>query len=325
MEIKIQKNTNEIKKIFNLKYLIYLKFIIIIFFICFLVLLFNLKIQIRQNKICLCTPGKKENLYIREFIEHYKNFGINKIFLYDNNEIEGERFEDIINDYINNGLVKIINYRGKKRALLEMMNDCYRKTYLYYDWILFFEVDEYIHLKNYSNISLFLNNKVFNKCQSIQLNWVMHTDNNFLYYENKKLKERFSETEITSKGSNIKQYKAIKSILRGHLPNIKIECVHKLNGDLKSCDGFGRPTYIKGISTNNPDFEYYYIDHYFCKSTEEFINKVNKGDVLFYKDNIIERIRTYFQYNTITQKKIDLLENKLNINLSDFRNKIEII
>ena len=39
---------------------------------------------------------KLENLYIQEFIEHYKKLGYNHIFIYDNNDINGERFEDVI-------------------------------------------------------------------------------------------------------------------------------------------------------------------------------------------------------------------------------------
>ncbi len=38
-----------------------------------------------------------ENHYIREWIEYYLNLGVDKIFLYDNNDINGEKFEDEIN------------------------------------------------------------------------------------------------------------------------------------------------------------------------------------------------------------------------------------
>ena len=37
-------------------------------------------------KIALCTVGKKENLYVKEFIEYYINLGVNHIFIYDDNE-----------------------------------------------------------------------------------------------------------------------------------------------------------------------------------------------------------------------------------------------
>ncbi len=41
-----------------------------------------------------------ENDYIRFFVEYYKNLHFDKIFIYDNNDIDGEKFEDVINDYI---------------------------------------------------------------------------------------------------------------------------------------------------------------------------------------------------------------------------------
>ena len=108
--------------------------------------------NIKEIKVCLCSPGKEENKYIKEFIEHYKNYGVDKIFLYDNNDLDGEYFEQEINEYINDKFVEIINFRGKKRALLLMMNDCYKKNFKKYDWLIFFEIDEYIHLKNFKNI-----------------------------------------------------------------------------------------------------------------------------------------------------------------------------
>ena len=167
------------------------KLIFLIFF-CILSLIlsgiFFKKFKDKEIKVCLCTPGKSENKYIREFVEHYKHYRIDKIFLYDNNDLDGEFFEQEINDYITNKYVDVINYRGKRRALLLMMNDCYRKNFRNYDWLIFFEMDEYIYLKNFTSIKVYLNDTKFIKCQRIQLNWVFHTDNNLLYYENRPLK-----------------------------------------------------------------------------------------------------------------------------------------
>ena len=61
----------------------------------------NIKLNIAKNvKVCLCTLGKKENNYIREFVEHYKKLGVDKIFLYDNNDLNDENFNIILNEYI---------------------------------------------------------------------------------------------------------------------------------------------------------------------------------------------------------------------------------
>ena len=51
-------------------------------------------------KVRLYSPAKKENHYIWEFVEHYKQYNADIIFLYDNNDIGGEHFEIVINNYI---------------------------------------------------------------------------------------------------------------------------------------------------------------------------------------------------------------------------------
>jgi len=49
----------------------------------------------RSLKVCLCTIGKKENLYASEFVELYKKIGYDKIFIYDNNDIEDVLYRQI--------------------------------------------------------------------------------------------------------------------------------------------------------------------------------------------------------------------------------------
>ena len=69
----------------------------------------NEKQIIPNIKVCVCTLAKLENRYIREFVQHYENYGVDKIFLYDNNDINGEKFEEVINDYIKKGFVEVLN------------------------------------------------------------------------------------------------------------------------------------------------------------------------------------------------------------------------
>lgn len=69
-----------------------------------------------MNKVALCAIVKNENLYIREWINWYKHIGISKIFLYDNNDIDGEKLEDVINDYIKDKFVEVINVRGLEKG-----------------------------------------------------------------------------------------------------------------------------------------------------------------------------------------------------------------
>ena len=51
-----------------------------------------------------------------------------------------------------------------------------------------------------------------NKCQRIQLNWIFHTDNNLLYYENRPLKIRFPEKEKKARGVEVGDWNGIKPL-----------------------------------------------------------------------------------------------------------------
>ena len=280
------------------------------FFLFFFFIFLNLKKikNYKEFKVCICTIGKNENLYAREYVEFYKKIGVNKIFIYDNNERDGEKFDIILNDYIQNEFVDIIDFRGIQAPQLKAMEDCRKKNFRNFDWLIFYDMDEFIFLRNYSNINDFLKQKIFHKCQRIQLNWFFHTDNNLLNYDNRSLAERFPQKYKKWIGIKIGGSDGIKSILKGNV-NIKINNVHYLNSNLISCDGFGKFKEIQGISTNESDHYYYYIDHYWSKSTEEFINKLTKGDValgnITYPFN--GKIDIYFSINDITLNKINYL------------------
>ena len=303
----------EYKGVIIEKYIIF-----IITFIFILLIELNRYYKLEKTKICICTIGKRENKYIKEFIEYYKNYGIDKIFLYDNNNLNEEYFDDILYNYIKKNYVEIINWRGINSPQMKIYYDCYKKNYNNYDWLIFNDIDEYLYLKNYKCIKDFLFQSKFINCENIQLNWLLYTDNNLIYYQNKSLIKRFTEKDPKRIKRKINKHSNGKSILRGHISNIKITNFHSISDDLKTCDGFGiERKYLK------PDYKYYYFKHFYCKSTEEFIEKLNKGDV--YKTSNKMKIQFYFDYNKITLEKLDYIERKSGDNLSYYRNKLNLI
>ena len=70
------------------------------------------------------------------------------------------------------------------------------------------------------------------------------------------------------------------------------------------------------------DYEYYYIDHFFCKSTEEFIQKIQRQDAMTIKDTRERKIKRYFKYNKITKEKIEYIEKETKLNLSKYKDKL---
>ena len=199
-----------------------------------------------------------------------------------------------------------------------ILNDCYNVNNNKYDWIMFNDIDEFIYLKNYFNIKEFLKNKFFNKCQIIYLNWLMHTDNNHIYYINKSLFKRF--TEIYYNPNNDKEfriYNSGKSIIRGNISNIYLYHANYLTDKLKICNSFGKRINMK---YHKMDINNYYFNHFYCKSVEEFINKLRRGSASNGKNNYEIKIFRYFYYNKITDEKINYIEKKIGINISCYKN-----
>ena len=285
-----------------------LKILICIIFITFKKLTNSVNEKKLNVKICVCTCGKNENKYAREFVEHYKRYGIDNIFIYDNNADNDEKFETVLSDYINSGYVKIINKRNNSKIQMNSFNHCYQKNKKDYDWFIFYDFDEFIHLHNYNNMKNWVSQKIFNKCKIIYLNHVIHTDNDELFYSNKSLFERFP---------NIESYKNInftykpryilldltKVIIRGNLTNIHFHNPHFIN-NITSCDGFGNIITNKynNIHLDKPDHKKYYFDHFYFKSSEEYLEKLNKGSVFYgiKRGYNLYWFELYFAINKIT-------------------------
>ena len=283
----------------------------------------NSKKKLKKN-VALCVIGKDENDYIKEYVNHYKKLGLKKIFLYDNNEINGEKFEDIILNEINSGFVKIINIRGKKIVQSSSYEDCISRNRYKYDFLLFFDVDEFLYIQGNETLNSFLSHQRYKNCETIKINWLCYGDNEILYYEKGPLQKRFK------KHSNVKNCSTTtKSIIkvknnnkiswgdgRGHRPITNVK---------NACDSLGNHVSYAVWEIDPPHYEYAYLKHYFSKSSEEYANKLLRGDIAFIKNNNSEfyqrALDRYFTINNFSMEKVSLFEKKLNVSLKKYIRK----
>ena len=293
-------------------------------FYIFLLILFILIISYiiikppKEIKVCLCVLGKEENLYAKEYVENYINLGYNHIFIYDNNDIEGEKFSDVLKEEIDKGYVTIIDYRGKRdnASQSDAYYDCYEKNKYIYDWLSFFDFDEFLQLiPENRTIQDFLNDTVFDDCQNVKLNWVFYnSEKELLYYENKPLKIRLTKNE----GASI----LTKSTVRGksHINYwYKMHNPHTSIRRYKSCSSSGKNVRHNSPSIDPPDYKNAYLKHYYYKSFEEFCRKLKRGtpDSLSYSP-MIKRI---FEENKNKTEKLKIIKNVFNITKTNKTNR----
>lgn len=280
-------------------------------------------------KILLCCIGKNENRYIREFVEHYKNIGFSKIRLYDNNDPDGERFEEVIGDYIDSGFVEMIDYRGEKMCQIKAYNECYKEYSNEYDWIAFFDIDEFLELNGYKNINNYLSNEMFDNYDMIHINWMVYGDNDILFYNKEQLVKRFKTPISLDKciAYSFPENYHIKSIIKGGINNFIWEGTpHTPVLELKCCNADGLI-----VSSRSPlvvySFKNAFLKHYGTKTIEEYCDKMKRGfpDQLWDGSKIKKLLEcNFFKTNDITKEKIEVVKNKLDIDMSYLiKDKIE--
>ena len=313
MKEKYEKD--EIKM--NLKVNIF-KIINILFYVIFILRISFINNK-KQIKIALCTMGKRENLYAKEFIDYYIKLGIDSIFIYDDNNLDSEKISDVI-DLSYKKYVTIYETKNKKIFnQSDAFSDCYLNNKQNFNWFLMVDMDEFLYIKN-DKLKNYLQSKVFNKCDFIKFHWLHPSDNNHLHYENKSLFERFK-----------KPYKKsifIKSMVRGNIKNLKYWVHSPYISPFKniSCNNIGKIINDKNINIefqSNINVKKAYIIHFNYKSTEEYINKYKRGYSNWFEDRLSDfldiKIKDYFRDNEITMNKIDFFERELKINLSEYK------
>lgn len=301
----------------------YYKILIIFFFIFCYFEKFNNYIYSKKNliNIALCTMGKKENLYAKQFIEYYIKLGVDHLFIYDNNEPFTEKIEDVVDKKYKD---KITFYETKKYNIYnqaEAFTNCYQNNLNKYNFFIMVDMDEYLYIINDTLKSYLLNPK-FDKCDFIKIHWANSQDNNLLHYDSRPLFQRFKRPYVKSK--------YIKTIIKGNITNLKY-WVHSpyISPERNiTCDNEGNIInytninfqFIKPINTNKS-----YLIHFRFKSTEEFINKYKRGYSKWHTNiNQIlkDRLESYFEENGITSEKINYIEKELKLNLSFYRLKL---
>ena len=78
-------------------------------------------------RIALVAIGRRENLYAVEFVEHYKKLGFDNIFILDNNHDGEEHFEEVLQPYVDDGFVKILDYRNQVNCQMRAYTEAYEK------------------------------------------------------------------------------------------------------------------------------------------------------------------------------------------------------
>ena len=257
----------------------------------------------KSASIAVCAIGRMENRYAVEWVEHYKQLGVVKIYIYDNNRPEdGETFSDVLQPYIEAGFVEITPWQGLQKQAYE---DCYNRHQAEHRWIGFFDFDELVEIAGGRSVHDLLEG--FDFADVLVMNWRTMTDNGLLHYESKPMKERF--TEGTGEDFTINLH--VKSWVQTGIEGISFNDPHCPNAPKLMVVN------VRGTRVDQVPIQAQVIhdvarvDHYNTKTAEEWVNvKVKRGSCCGDKYTDMFRNRAYeyfFGINKRTKEKESIL------------------
>lgn len=263
-------------------------------------------------KVGVCAIVKNENLYLRDWVDYHLRLGFDKIFIYDNNNVE--KPELVIYDYLINGKVSITKWENQTNPngdstmnrhiynQISSYNDCIKNNQDF-DWIAFIDVDEYIRISGSLSIKDIISGNIYQERDAVLLSWRMMGEPSALYYENIPVQERFSK-QLNGVYAGVQGYEIIKSFVNirsgvtfseqlynNHSPNTKNAC---------TATGYHLPWWDGECQRVNPPcYEVMWIDHYYTKSLTEYLIKSITSTHRYYNDNWIDFDDCINQYKNL--------------------------
>ena len=272
-------------------------------------------------KVALCVCGRLGNRYVSEYVKHYKNLGFDHIYIADNNRDGEENFKDVLQSDIDENFVTLYDY-SHLTAFTDLIYTCftdmYNKLSNEYDWVAFFDMDEFLTLVKDTNIKDYLSRECFKNANQILINWKTYTDNDLIYDDGRPCLERFTTPMDINKYvqyEDIKENLHIKCIVRTKIANVKCESVHYLSAELLENTTYNNcGTKIMPGAFQEINYELSYIKHFFTKTIDEFINNRIKKWVNWDFHNFVFTLNNFFKVNNLTQEKINyLIQNGYNV------------
>jgi len=217
------------------------------------------------HEFSVACIAKNEGPYFKEWIEYHKMIGVDHFYVY-NNDTE-DNTKEIVQPYIDSGLVTWIDFPGKRHKLQdEAYCDAVARFKNETRWMCMIDLDEFIVLHKHDDIKDFM--KDYSGYAQLSAYWMMYGSSGHKKTPQGLVLENF-------KAHNDEFSTSMKSVFN---PRAVVDCgahwmfvcgdwVDENKTDMLSAD--------KKISGNKIQ-----INHYFMKSEEEFLKrKAPKGCV----------------------------------------------
>ena len=216
--------------------------------------------------LAIVAIAKNEGCYILEWLEYHRIVGVEKVYFYDNESTDNTR--EILAPYIESGYVEYIYCPGEKRQM-PAYHDALARYRNETQWLAVIDLDEFVVPLAMETVPDFLR-QLPPKTTQVLLGWELYGSSGHEVKPDGFVIENFQH-----KGQIRQRHKAIiNPRFTNYGYNAHTFCM--INGN--TVNGSGE---VVGRKSPKLDYENVVINHYHCKSWEEYETKRGKGDVYF--------------------------------------------
>jgi hypothetical protein len=217
--------------------------------------------------LTVCVIVKDEDPYLAEFINFHLKAGVEHFYIYDNQS--KVRARDVIQKAGLLEHVTVTDFPGKNR-LVKSYDHCLKHYGAYSKWISFLDMDEFIVAKStQGNIPVFL--KDYENYGAVVINWQLFGSGHHLKRTNRPQMESYTlkaeeDFNVNRHIKSIVQPRYVKEAANAHHFKYK-KGYFAVNENFEPVQGSQADVSINKIQ----------INHYYCRSFEEYEEKVNRG------------------------------------------------
>ena len=263
-----------------------------------------------------------ENRYLEEWLRHYVSLGVDKIVIFDNNDTQGKYAENIFDiDYVkdckDNNIIDVYPIPGETQAQTRSYNKCYEIYGDKYDWLMFFDIDEFLMLEKAKNIKGFLSDTRFNQYEMIHVNWKVYDDNDLVTVINNdySVVKRFTRPCQNRRDVHYE----LKTIVRGGMRDVRfVKNPHTCDNRIFSCcNVLGEQVDSKAAKTIRVIHKEAWLNHYICKTMEEYCHTklVRRGGHTAHIKDLRYNINFFFNYNRHSIEKVKYYKEHYSSNI----------
>ncbi len=217
-----------------------------------------------ENEIAIGAIMKNEGPYLKEWLDFHIIVGITKFYLYDNDSTDNTK--EVLKPYIKKGIVEY-NYWPGRAMQMPAYHDILNKHSNDTRWLALIDLDEFLVPVEHDTIPEFLHTLPDGFAQLV-ITWVIYGSSGHVHKPKGLVMENFKHHAAKTWG--------VKSIINPRLL-VGYRNLHANFIAGWTIDNNGKKLGYINQSKNPPAYNKCRINHYYTKSYDEYIARLNRG------------------------------------------------